>query len=748
MKKTFVLLSKRVVAILLVALSAHVAGAYDFIAEGVAYNFNDDGSTVAVTRLADGEWYEGDVVIPQKVAHGGKYYDVTEIGDNAFDRKSISRNKTEHLLSSVYIPETVTRIGNAAFAYQYQLQAVTIPNSVSEVGNYAFLQCEGLIKAKFSTALASLGVGTFKGCTMLSKVDLSATPLKTLSRASFYQCKNLAKVKLPVGLEVIGDSAFYRCEYLVNIDLPETLRSIEVSAFQCCTRLKSIKIPDSITEIKDEAFSGDDRYVNIPWGSSLVHVDFPKGLTKIGKRAFAYTYLDAVVIPSTVTEIGEGAFTHCDYLKSVFIPNSVKTIGDGAFFFCFNLSSVTLGNGISNIGKNVFAIDGISDFQTSADPIFRYNGSISLTITNDYVACADLWEEEVCYGPNIRSLTLSKDVTKANGKTFNALGDYLSSNVFCYANVPPVVTPASTNTISNIRLHVPEKATSKYFTADHWKNYANIVGDAVEPESITFNEHSLTLNVGDMFYLTSTVLNKDGSSVETTTDKDDSYSYNKAFVAMFSTNKLVANVTENTKSYYQDGVYKKYNIEAKGKGECDIVTFYGNVIDYCHVVVNGEDQPADDDEIAIVLECNEKSLFPNEMVTLHPKLNVNNLPNPTFSVECDNNEVVLVRSMVVNNYIPTVQALALKPGVANITVKCDNYADVVEPAVCKIFVTREISDVNIDGVVNAGDASAIYEVILNSNADERLRSISDLNGDGFVNAGDISILYENILKAE
>lgn len=104
MKKTFVLLSKRVVAILLVALSAHVAGAYDFIAEGVAYNFNDDGSTVAVTSLADGEWYDGDVVIPQKVAHGGKYYDVTEIGDNAFDRKSISRNKTEHLLSSVISP--------------------------------------------------------------------------------------------------------------------------------------------------------------------------------------------------------------------------------------------------------------------------------------------------------------------------------------------------------------------------------------------------------------------------------------------------------------------------------------------------------------------------------------------------------------------------------------------------------------------------------------------------------------------
>ncbi len=733
MKKTFVLYCKRVVALLLVALSAHVAGAYDFIAEGVAYNFNDDGSTVAVTSLADGEWYEGDVVIPQKVAHGGKYYNVTEIGDNAFDRKSISRNKTEHLLSSVYIPETVTRIGNAAFAYQYQLQAVTIPNSVSEVGNYAFLQCEGLIKAKFSTALASLGVGTFKGCTLLPKVDLSATSLKTLSGASFYECTNLAKVKLPVGLEVIGDSAFYKCEYLVNIDLPETLQSIEASAFQRTTRLKSIKIPDSITEIKDDAFNGHDRGY---YGSSLVHVDFPKGLTKIGKRAFAYTDLDAVVIPSTVTEIGEGAFTQCNELESVFIPNSVTTIGDGAFFHCFGLRHITFGNSISSLGKDVLALDFVPDRIWGDEDIFSYNGGLNLTINNDYVASADLWETGTSYSPAIIQLELPKEITKVNGKTFGYDGS--NHKVICYANVPPVVTPAATATFSKTTLHVPEKALAKYFTADHWKQYANITGDAIEPQAITFNEHTLTLNVGDKAGLTPTLLNDDGSSVVVTND-----------AAVFSTNVLVADVTKGVKFNPAVTSENYREVVAKGKGECDIVTFYGNVIDYCHVVVNGEDQPADDDdEITVELECNEKSLFPNEMVTLHPKLNVNNLPNPTFSVECDNNEVVLVRSMVVNNYIPTVQALALKPGVANITVKCDNYADVVEPAVCKIFVTREISDVNIDGVVNAGDASAIYEVILNSNADERLRSISDLNGDGFVNAGDISILYENILKAE
>ena len=54
-------------------------------------------------------------------------------------------------------------------------------------------------------------------------------------------------------------------------------------------------------------------------------------------------------------------------------------------------------------------------------------------------------------------------------------------------------------------------------------------------------------------------------------------------------------------------------------------------------------------------------------------------------------------------------------------------------------------DLNNDDIVNAGDVSALYEIILSGSNDDGL---GDLNGDGQVNAGDISLLYEIILGAD
>ena len=43
-------------------------------------------------------------------------------------------------------------------------------------------------------------------------------------------------------------------------------------------------------------------------------------------------------IPSSVTEIGDSAFAHCDNLKVVEIPSGVNQIGRNAFNGCKNLT--------------------------------------------------------------------------------------------------------------------------------------------------------------------------------------------------------------------------------------------------------------------------------------------------------------------------------------------------------------------------------------------------------------------------
>ena len=76
----------------------------------------------------------------------------------------------------------------------------------------------------------------------------------------------------------------------------------------------------------------DDPVTNVTIGSSV---------TLIGDSAFSYcTNLTSVTIGSGITTIGNYVFYRCQSLASVTIPNSVSTIGSSAFTGCFSLTSV------------------------------------------------------------------------------------------------------------------------------------------------------------------------------------------------------------------------------------------------------------------------------------------------------------------------------------------------------------------------------------------------------------------------
>ena len=111
-------------------------------------------------------------------------------------------------------------------------------------------------------------------------------------------------------------------------------------------RLVSVVIPDSVTSIGESAFSGC---------KGLTSVTIGNGVTSIGSDAFAgCTRLTSVTIGNSVTSIGSDAFAGCTGLTSVTIGNSVESIGSYAFSGCTGLTSVTIPDSVTSIGSDVF----------------------------------------------------------------------------------------------------------------------------------------------------------------------------------------------------------------------------------------------------------------------------------------------------------------------------------------------------------------------------------------------------------
>ena len=80
-----------------------------------------------------------------------------------------------------------------------------------------------------------------------------------------------------------------------------------------------------------------------------------EGTRMICDEVFWYSCsLSNIVIPGSVTSIGNWAFNGCTSLSNIVIPNSVTSIGDWAFSDCTSLSNIVIPDSVTGIGKGAF----------------------------------------------------------------------------------------------------------------------------------------------------------------------------------------------------------------------------------------------------------------------------------------------------------------------------------------------------------------------------------------------------------
>ena len=79
-----------------------------------------------------------------------------------------------------------------------------------------------------------------------------------------------------------------------------------------------------------------------------------KKITSIEHDAFFYTLLTSIIIPNSVTSIGEYAFDTCSSLTSINISNSITSIAPGVLSACSSLTSIDIPNSVTSIGNDAF----------------------------------------------------------------------------------------------------------------------------------------------------------------------------------------------------------------------------------------------------------------------------------------------------------------------------------------------------------------------------------------------------------
>ena len=230
------------------------------------------------------------------------------------------------------------------------------------------------------------------------------------------------------------------------------------SKFIGCRSLTSLVIPDSVTNIGDYAFSGC---------RSLTDIVIPDSVTRIGDGAFrGCKSLTDIVIPNSVTSIGDNAFEYCFSLSNLVIPDGVTSIEDNAFEGCYSLSSVVIPDSVSCIGFGAFKnCSSLTDIviPDSVTSIGGYAFGCCESLTDIVIpnSVTSIGDNAFWYCKSLSSVVIPAGVTSIGARAFCECSSLISivipdgitcigESAFCVcSSLSSVVIPDSVTSIGN-----------------------------------------------------------------------------------------------------------------------------------------------------------------------------------------------------------------------------------------------------------------------------------------------------------
>lgn len=331
-------------------------------------------------------WYAHRDSITEIVMNPG----ITYIGNNAF--------LSNRDLVSVTIPDTVSSIGQCAFYECASLKEIDLPNSITEFDYRVFAYCTSLTDVRLPAELKAISIRMFEECTSLAKIDLPETVV-SIGYGAFMDCDSVMNIRIPAAVETIENDAFESCDKLLNVVFMGSAPVIESGAFASSNptiyysaedttwtqtvvdklkgNLKWVAVedpaavelpgpgdvlegscgPDAKWRLENGTLTitGTGAVDSSPWfgyRSEITTVTVGHGITNFGSVAFSN--VEKITLPDTLTVIKNGAFRGCERLEQVIIPAGVTQIGANAFWDCVSLKRIELPAGIKGIEGYTF----------------------------------------------------------------------------------------------------------------------------------------------------------------------------------------------------------------------------------------------------------------------------------------------------------------------------------------------------------------------------------------------------------
>lgn len=449
---------KKTILITLLMLLSIVAGAHDFVVDGIYYEISGNEAIVTYkgTTSYNHNTYSGVVSIPESVTYNGTTYSVHCIGSSAF---TSCRD-----LVGITIPNSITRISNSAFSNCSGLKTITIPNSVTFIGNNAFAWCENVEYLEIPNSITTINEGAFCWCTSLTSIEIPNS-VKIIGKGAFGSLKGIKTIQIPSSVTEIGESAFAGCSNLESVLIPSSVTQMGNYVFANCKNLNSITVE-----------SGNQFYDSRDNCNAIIESNTNKLL--IGCRN--------TIIPNTVTAIGEGAFSECGPLNNpnFVFPESLSIFDNSSFYSTYPTSICFLGE-IDRIGTRAF-----HNYEFAGSLIhLAFYGNI-----NNPIATNAFWHGWHYTSEGQRNI--GKIIIGPNVDIIKGMNVKPGADIYTYNPNPPEADD-KTFLSYNSTLHVPASALASYFTAPYWSNFENIVGDAIEPIAVNIDQDTLEMVVSD-----------------------------------------------------------------------------------------------------------------------------------------------------------------------------------------------------------------------------------------------------------